>query len=241
MEYLREEPFMNKEVFLNRLESLLRDIPEMERTEAIAYYTEYFEDSELSDEAVIRELGTPEEVAHNIREEVSEKEIITNIPAAAGNQTSQNAGQNMGNKNQSSESKTAEQVKSDSSEKTLITVLIVIAIILAVPIWMPLAGTLFGIVVGVFATVFAIFLSVAICAIVFFVVGVILFGMGIANLFVIPLASICLFGTSFLLVGLSFLCCLATIKFCTVVFPAMFRGIVYLVKLPFNKKGVQTA
>ena len=73
---------MNRIEFLERLESLLADIPYTERREALNYYTEYFEDAEKDDEEVIRTLGSPEEVAHNIREELEGKDILETIEGA---------------------------------------------------------------------------------------------------------------------------------------------------------------
>ena len=64
---------MNREEFLKKLESLLRDVDASERKEALQYYEEYFEDSEKAEADVIKELGSPEEVAHSIREELAEK------------------------------------------------------------------------------------------------------------------------------------------------------------------------
>ena len=68
---------MSKIEFLERLEKLLGDVPYTERREALNYYTEYFEDADKDEEEVIRTLGSPEEVAHNIREELAGKELAT--------------------------------------------------------------------------------------------------------------------------------------------------------------------
>lgn len=73
---------MNRIEFLERLERLLLDIPYTERREALNYYMEYFEDAEKDDEEVVRTLGSPEEAAHNIREELAGKELteIVDVP-----------------------------------------------------------------------------------------------------------------------------------------------------------------
>ena len=55
---------MSKNEFLDQLSILLSDISPEERDEAIAYYREYIEDAGLeNEEAIMEELGTPEEVA----------------------------------------------------------------------------------------------------------------------------------------------------------------------------------
>ena len=59
---------MNRHIFLSELESYLQDISEVERQEALAYYTSYFEDAGVREESqVIRELGSPRKVAEIIK------------------------------------------------------------------------------------------------------------------------------------------------------------------------------
>lgn len=58
---------MNRDEFLRQLERLLITIPEGDRLDAIAYYTDYFDEAGLENEQdVIRELGSPEKVAQTI-------------------------------------------------------------------------------------------------------------------------------------------------------------------------------
>ena len=59
---------MKKEDFMRRLETLLADISEEERQEALAYYWSYFEDAgEENEERILRELESPEKVAATIK------------------------------------------------------------------------------------------------------------------------------------------------------------------------------
>lgn len=59
---------MNRKEYLERLEQLLIVLPYEEREEALQYYTDYFDDAGVeNEEKVIRELGSPEEVAAKIR------------------------------------------------------------------------------------------------------------------------------------------------------------------------------
>lgn len=62
---------MNKSEFLHQLERLLADLAPEERSAALEYYTEYLDEAGEAGEAdVLRELGSPEEVAaalHNAR------------------------------------------------------------------------------------------------------------------------------------------------------------------------------
>lgn len=67
---------MNKNIFLQRLEKALRHIPKDDREDAIAYYTEYFEEMGADDnEDVSQSLGKPEEIAKEIIANCTEKHI----------------------------------------------------------------------------------------------------------------------------------------------------------------------
>ena len=55
---------MNRIEYMTKLASLLQDIPEVERRDAMKYYNDYFDEAgEENEEQVIREFGAPEEVA----------------------------------------------------------------------------------------------------------------------------------------------------------------------------------
>lgn len=64
---------MNRKGFMDRLETLLAVIPEEEREEALQYYTDYFEDAgQENEEQVIKELGSPENVAAMIKADLKD-------------------------------------------------------------------------------------------------------------------------------------------------------------------------
>ena len=59
---------MTRVEFMNELEYLLQDITDSEREEALQYYEDYFDDAgEDNEDAIIRELGSPERVAAIIK------------------------------------------------------------------------------------------------------------------------------------------------------------------------------
>lgn len=69
---------MTKYEFMNELEQLLFDISLEERTEALKYYSDYFEDAGPDrEQAIISELGTPVSVAAGIKADLtaSEQEV----------------------------------------------------------------------------------------------------------------------------------------------------------------------
>ena len=61
---------MTKGEYLTKLKNLIQALPAEEQEEALAYYSDYFDDAE-SDDKVIEELGTPEELAKSIIEKFS--------------------------------------------------------------------------------------------------------------------------------------------------------------------------
>ena len=62
---------MKKEVFLERLEALLQDIPEEEKRDAIDYYRDYLEEAgPEKEEEVLAEFQSPEHIAEVIRTEL---------------------------------------------------------------------------------------------------------------------------------------------------------------------------
>lgn len=62
---------MKKEVFLERLEALLQDIPEEEKRDAIDYYRDYLEEAGPErEEEVLAEFQSPEHIAEVIRTEL---------------------------------------------------------------------------------------------------------------------------------------------------------------------------
>ncbi len=62
---------MNKDGFMSQLKGLLADIPEAEREEALQYYDDYFEDAGAENEqSVISSLGSPKNIAENIKAEL---------------------------------------------------------------------------------------------------------------------------------------------------------------------------
>lgn len=68
---------MDRAQFMSRLETLLSDVPETERREALEYFDSYFEEAGREREAeVLLHLGSPEEVAVKIRDNVSENDKL---------------------------------------------------------------------------------------------------------------------------------------------------------------------
>lgn len=222
---------MSREEFLKKLESLLQDVDASERKEALQYYEEYFEDSEKAEADVIKELGSPEEVAHSIREELAEKEIVV----AQSMEKESRSEKDQRNEGTSRSSSSGEK---KGMEPWAVVLIVLAVLFLGIPVGVPLLAGAFSLVIGVFTVMIGLIFAALICAVAFGFAGIICFVVSIVKLFVVPLAGIIIMGVAFLLIGLCFLCTLITWKACAVIIPAMVRGIVYLCRLPFyGRKG----
>lgn len=209
---------MNKNEFLRQLEQLLRDIPESERREAMEYYRNYFEDAGPEKEAqIIEELGSPQEVAASIKrnlfgEEYSDYDFV--------------------------KEEKGQGVYGNRQNKTMRNLMIAVIIVLTFPIWIGIVGAAFGILVGGIAAAFAVAAAVIAIVIAFLVVGMILIGIGIANLFTgfpavgLVLAAVGMFMLAFAVLGIIVIAWMVGR-----ILPWTLRAVVRLCKRPFQKRG----
>lgn len=219
---------MSKIEFLERLEKLLADVPYTERREALNYYTEYFEDADKDEEEVIRTLGSPEEVAHNIREELAGKELAESSVSESRNVEENNDdGQN---------TETEKSTEKKSKLEGWQIVLIILAVVLTVPVWGGVVTGALGAVVGVIAAILGIILGLAVAAVGMFVAAIVIFVISLTKILVSPLASIFCIGLSVFLIGLAMLCLIASWKIVTVLIPAIWKGLTYIFHSVFRKK-----
>ena len=217
---------MNRIEFLERLESLLADIPYTERREALNYYTEYFEDAEKDDEEVIRTLGSPEEVAHNIREELEGKELAEIADAPADEKAPESGGE-------------TDDKKADGAKKQLEgwqIALIIIGAVVLFPVYGGVIVGALGAFIGVIAGFFGIILGLMAAALGCAIAAVFVFVVAIVKFAVSPLASLFLIGLSIFLAGIAMLCMIASWKSLTVLIPGIFQGIAYIWNSIFHRK-----
>ena len=223
---------MSKIEFLERLEKLLADVPYTERREALNYYTEYFEDAEKDEEEVIKTLGSPEEVAHNIREELAGKELATTDAVYESSESARETDDNI------IDVETKE--KKSKLEGWQIALIVLVAIV-TLPLWGGVATAILGAILSVIAACIGIILGLALVGVAFFVVAMVLLGVGFANLISSPVASFFAMGLSIFLVGVSMLCLIASWKVLTVLIPAIWKGLVYIFQSIFGRKECAAA
>ena len=134
---------MNRIEYMTKLASLLQDIPEVERRDAMKYYNDYFDEAgEENEEQVIREFGAPEEVAENIKADLKGK---TENTTHGQQEEYQSAGQqyqmNHQENKQSSEYQygTSDNQKKKNARIGKIVLIVALAIIIG-PVLIPIIG-----------------------------------------------------------------------------------------------------
>lgn len=199
---------MTKQEFLSQLASLLSDISFEEREEALSYYREYIEDAGLeNEEAILNELGSPQKVAADIKKDIYQRTSYT----SDGTPDSMSAS----NATYTNTQNAAQQQK--KSNANLILVLI-IAVLLA-PIWIPLGIAAVSVIFSAIISILSIGLGLGIAGIALLIAGVVVFAIGICNLFLSPFTGLLLIGISLILFALGIFFTLFTGWVCVKVFP----------------------
>lgn len=208
---------MNRIEFMTRLEVLLGDLTEDERNDALSFYHNYFDDAGSDEEAsVLQELGTPEEVANQIKESLG---CVND-----GKTTSEDTRVE------------AEVEKEQDTKKKDVNVWKIIAITLLLLIGWPLiiVVAVMWLVISILFDVFTIL--VAISGVLVFVAGIVLFCIGIAKLFVSPLTGLlfCLAGVVVSALGIIVAIVMAKLAVKTV--PVLIRRTIETIRKPFHRK-----
>lgn len=219
---------MNKQIFMKQLESLLSPISAQERELALQYYENYFEDAGEEKEAeVLTELGSPEEVAKIIFDEVEYKEDVINAePVLEEKNDSYDQTENM---------VIADESRTEKNEKTsnVRGIILGITAILWGPIWI---GVIITIVVGLIPTAAILVLVFSLLAVIFGVLGIACFIGGLINLFVVPTFGVSLVGAGFVFLALAILFVLFVWLFASIIIPGLARLLAFICALPFKKK-----
>lgn len=220
---------MNRIEFMEQLDKLLSELPEGERSEAMQYYNDYFDDAGPEHEQeILQELGTPERVAQIIKDGLFDKnsEKVEYTETGYHGATYEKV-MEIADRKKKSGGQTDNQ--GDSVAKIL---LIIVLAIVALPVVIGALGTLFGVLLAA-AIVIGVF---ALLGVGFIIGGIVMFIYGIVKLFVIPLGAVTLMGGGMVLAGLGILFGLAVAVVVTVVIPLIWKGIMYLVKWPERRR-----
>jgi hypothetical protein len=259
---------MNRAEFIERLTACLGDVPQTEREEAIQYYNDYFDDAGAENEAgVIASLGTPEELAEEIKAGLSDggnagefteagfrgcsephKNEVADSPYTQRTTYGQNVGtageqgspygQGSGYYGQNAQA----QPNGGTQKKKLSggrIALIVIAVILTSPVWVGILSGLFGLAVGIVAILFGILVAVLGVGLGFTVAGFLVFCAGVVSLFAAPISGVCMIGSGMVVFAIGLVFVWLLVLLAGVAFPRLIRGIGKLCGRLFHRGGAQ--
>lgn len=240
---------MNRREYIERLEQLLLVLPQEEREEALQYYNDYLDDAGVENEAdVIRELGSPEEVAAKIRagfaggyaeysEQGYEDARFQNAQEIAPSYREDNAEW----KNSVYEAQMEEEAKGKKVKKNDTNIWKIIAIVLIVliagPIVLPLGIALLAVVIAVIIAILAVVAAIGISGFAIAFAGVVVAGAGIAKVILVPSVGILAVGVGCILLAVGVVISWLMIGLAVKVLPGMVRGIVNVLGRPFRKAG----
>lgn len=230
---------MTKQEFLEKLNSLLNDIPKTERDEAIEYYQEYFEEAGINDlEDVSGRIDAPEKIAATIKADLGqghqEEEAFTergyyesgvhnSNELMRNGEISRESGQNQNNGQYYTKGSGIQNEKAPM-EKWKVILIIVLALITS-PIWGGLVIGLGGILLGIIATIFSVTVAVVAIAFALLVTGIICIVVGITKIAIAPAAGITTTGIGLLCFGIGILFVILTVWFFSFLLPTCGRGI----------------
>lgn len=222
---------MNRAEFMRQLESLLQNIPQAEREEALQYYNDYFDDAGPENEkAVLEALGNPFRVAENIKRDVNEngyqdEDIRGNSVRhpVVKYQDAENGNRQDGGQNGDAYGTSAPKPKSEDMPTWQLVLLIVLGILL-LPVALGLASALVSAIFGLFVGWFALIFGFGVAAFVLFVVLVALLVAGVTCILEMPIAGMALIGGGLFCGGLGILFLMLTVAMAGIVTPALFKG-----------------
>lgn len=205
---------MNRNEYMAALRRALAGLPEEERASALRYYEEYFDDAGPENERkAIDGLGAPEQVAAQILADYRE---LTAVPLQ---------GRDAG----SAAAKPRRRWRGISP--WLLIVLVLLAIPVGVPLLLGAAATVLGLLVAAAAVVFAFAIVVPFALL---LAGAMLCGFSFA-LWGAPASAVATLGCGLALLALGVLVSLLIIKLCMLFVPPVCRGLVALIRWPFDR------
>ena len=228
---------MSRAEFMEKLKTLLADIPDGEREEALNYYEDYFEDAGTENEQqVINSLGSPEKVAKTIKDGLhdvhgEQGEFSENGYSGYGEQEKDEVVQY----GTEGKKKISDRIKGLGNGGLI---LLLILAIFALPILGPVVVGIGSALLGIIAAAAAVLFALVIAGISLLVAGASVFAAAIGCLFVTPAVGIMLMGVSLLILGIGILVTILGIWVVTKVVPPVIRWSVRSVQKIFEKKEV---
>lgn len=214
---------MNKESFMQELARLLGDISPQERQEALNFYEEYFHDAgPEKEQEVLKELGSPMQVAAKIKE---------GLDATIG--VENGAAWGMENNSGGAAYTPQETVKKRSAWKTIGLVFLLIC---ASPLQIAFASVILSLLIAWFLVLISLIAAFGAAALTCILCGIAFVVMGFTCMFSFPYVSLIMAGSGLICTGIGILFMMLTVWLCGYALPGCCRGIAWLWKKIIGKK-----
>lgn len=230
---------MNRIEYMTKLASLLQDIPEVERRDAMKYYNDYFDEAgEENEEQVIREFGAPEEVAENIKADLKGKtEDITGSQQEQSSSQYQTQEQQKQKSDQSSEYQYGMPKKKKNDRIWEIVLIVILAIIIG-PVLIPLVGGILAAGLAIVLTVIVGVIAMVIAGVAIAIAGIALVISGLIILLPQTAAGLALIGSGLMILVIGVIATVGFGKLCAFIWDGIAKGITFLWRKIFHRKAV---
>ena len=230
---------MNRIEYMTKLASLLQDIPEVERRDAMKYYNDYFDEAgEENEEQVIREFGAPEEVAENIKADLKGKtEDITGSQQEQSSSQYQTQEQQKQKSDQSSEYQYGMPEKKKNDRIWEIVLIVILAIIIG-PVLIPLVGGILAAGLAIVLTVIVGVIAMVIAGVAIAIAGIALVISGLIILLPQTAAGLALIGSGLMILVIGVIATVGFGKLCAFIWDGIVKGISFLWRKIFHRKAV---
>ncbi len=235
---------MNRIQFMTELAELLQDISVEERIEAMKYYNDYFDEAgEENEEDIVKELGSPERVAAEVKAGLGETAASAGEFRETGYTDTRferkAAPSYPGEEKNTGWEKTQQQGSGyDESHRNKNTglkiVLIILVLVVGSPVILPVALAIICTVIAIILTIVGLFAGLVIASVMVALLGVVLVGAGIASLIPQVSAGLVLIGGGLITFVIGLVMTVAMVRACIIVLPGFFRGIINLIRKPFH-------
>ena len=240
---------MNRLEYMSELASLLQDVPEEERRDAMKYYNDYFDEAgKENEEEVIKELGSPAKVAESIKADLkaNEEELRSHGEFSETGYTDERfesrevPGYRYGEPNAQNGQyqRTPEDTEPPRTSKALKIILIVAIILVASPVLIPVVLAIAAVAIGLACGAFAVVIGLVAAAVAIAIAGVSVFIVGLLTLVPKLAVGLALIGTGMILTVLGVVGTVAMVKLCCVAIPGIIHGITWVFGKLFHRRAV---
>ena len=231
---------MNRLEYMRELEALLSDVPIEEREDAINYYNDYFNaGGEENEEATIKALGSPEELAKTIKLASKSENLEDGEFTETGYVESGRANENGLDKyGVPVRYKSTGSKQENNKRGGGLTILFIVCAVFAFPIIVPIAigllAAAFGIAIAIICSLIGIAIAIMAAGLGALIGGVAGIVAGILAIATNPFGGLTLRGVFCITLALGLEFCMGVVKIIGAVLPPAFRGVIALLRMPID-------